>query len=173
MDNLEKNLKDLEALLEESWSLPFTGEKKFIVDRDKILEIIDNIRKCYPAEVAQAKEILAKKDLIEQKAKEESANIRKTAARLAEETMTKARSNRDRIISDAEELAKAKLDDQVILATAQKQASQIIEKAKVDAMKMHNVTLSYLKKAIADSERSLSKANELVAQLKSSFEDQN
>ncbi len=168
MNDLGTYLKELENLLEESWTLPI-AKNKYIVDGERLENIINQIRKSYPIEIAQAKEILAKKDQIEQRAIKDSEEMRQKAAKYSEETLLKARRNRDNILSEAEAAAKAKLDDQEIIAAAQRQAAAIIQKAKDDTKKMRAVTLSYVKKALDDSERSLLKATEIVEQLKSVY----
>lgn len=168
MNDLDKYIRELETLLDESWTLPI-AKNKYIVDGEKLLSIVDHIKKSYPVEITQAKDVLSKRDQIEERARKDSEEMRQQAAKYSEETLLKARRNKERILSEAEEAAKAKIDDQEIMAAAQKQAAMIIQKAKDDSVRMKNVTMDYLRRALDESHRSLEKANEMIDSLRSAY----
>src|SRR5512136_2841451 len=60
----------LEELFNKSHAIPLTHS--VIVDEDKFLDIIDQMRISIPEEVKKAQEVFSKKDLVIAKAKEEA-----------------------------------------------------------------------------------------------------
>ncbi len=99
----------LEELFNESRSLPFTNN--VIVDEDRMLDIIDQMRIAIPEEVKKAEQLLNQSERILAQA-EEKAN-RTTAL--------------------AEERAKEITSQNAVIQEAQRRAENIIEQARADA----------------------------------------
>lgn len=73
----------LEELFNESRTLPFT--RSAVVDEDKMLDIIDQMRVTIPNEVKQAQQVLSQKDRIMAQAQEEANRITALAREKAEQ----------------------------------------------------------------------------------------
>jgi cell division septum initiation protein DivIVA len=99
----------LEELFNESRALPFTNN--VIVDEDRMLDIIDQMRIAIPEEVKKAEQLLNQSERILAQA-EEKAN-RTTAL--------------------AEERAKEMTSQNALIQEAQRRAENIIEQARADA----------------------------------------
>jgi cell division septum initiation protein DivIVA len=99
----------LEELLGRGSSVPFSG--KVIVDREMLLNVIDQMRVSIPEEIKEAKRLLRDRE------KEVSA----------------ARDEAARIISEAREDAARLADEHEIRASAEEQASRMIEEARASA----------------------------------------
>jgi hypothetical protein len=99
----------LEELFNESRTVPFT--RNAVVDEDKMLDIIDQMRVTIPAEVKQAQQLLAQKDRIVAQAQEEAA----------------------RIVSLAREKGEQMLERENIIKNATTRADQILAQARADA----------------------------------------
>lgn len=99
----------LEELLNESRPLPFTHN--VIVDEDRMLDLIDQMRVSIPEEVKKAQQILAQRDRLKAQAEEEA----------------------NRTIARARERSEALVERDPIAQQAQVQAEQIIIKARQDA----------------------------------------
>ncbi len=93
----------LEELFNESRSVPFTHS--VMVDEERILDIIDQMRVSIPEEIKKAQQLLAQRDRILAQAKEE-----------AERTVSQARENRDQIV-----------ERDAIVEAAHARAQQIID----------------------------------------------
>lgn len=60
--NSDKLLEDLESLVMNASKMPFSNKK--MVEEEEILQIIDDLKESMPAELEQAKKVLAEKDKI-------------------------------------------------------------------------------------------------------------
>ncbi|MFP3854537.1 MAG: ATPase [Anaerolineales bacterium] len=99
----------LEELFNESRPIPLTHN--VIVDEDRILEIIDQMRISIPEEVKKAQQVLAQRDRVLAQAQEEANRTLQMAKKKAEEVVS----------------------DEAIAQAAEKRAEQIIEQARADA----------------------------------------
>lgn len=99
----------LEELFNESRTLPFT--RNAVVDEDKMLDIIDQMRVTIPSEVKQAQEVLAKRDRIMAQAQEEA----------------------NRIVTLAREKAEQMVEHEIIVKNATARADQILTQARTEA----------------------------------------
>jgi cell division septum initiation protein DivIVA len=99
----------LEELFNESRPIPLTHN--VIVDEDRFLDIIDQMRISIPEEVKKAQQIFTQKDRVLAQAQEE-----------ANRTLTLAREKADQLI-----------DKDSVVQDAQRRAGQIIEQARLEA----------------------------------------
>lgn len=99
----------LEELFNEAKAVPFTHN--VVVDEDRMLEIIDQMRVVIPDEVKKAQQVLAQKDRVMAQAQEE-----------AERTVALARDKAEQV---------AAKDN--IVVEAQKRGDQILNQARADA----------------------------------------
>ena len=99
----------LEELFNESRAVPLT--RNVMVDEDKMLDIIDQMRIAIPEEVKKAQQIIAQKDRIAAQAQEEASRTVDIARQKAEDLV-----QRDMIVQEA-----------------QRRAEQIMAQARLDA----------------------------------------
>jgi len=99
----------LEELFNESRALPFT--RNVVVDEDKMLDIIDQMRVTIPNEVKQAQQILSQRDRFLAQAQEEA----------------------NRIVALAREKAEQMVEHEAIVKSAMSRADQILAQARLDA----------------------------------------
>jgi cell division septum initiation protein DivIVA len=134
MDILQM-IDHLEELLNESRPLPFTHN--VIVDEDRMLDLIDQMRVSIPEEVKKAQQLLAQRDRLLAQAQEE-----------ANRTIAIAREKSDQLIER----------DQVV-QTAYTQAEQIKVKAENEALiirqEADNYVMETLRNLEMEMERSL------------------
>jgi hypothetical protein len=88
----------LEELINQSRSIPFTPN--VIVDEDRMLDIIDQMRVAIPEEVKKSQQVLAQKDRVIAQAKEEADRT----VNIAKEKSDKL-TDRDSIVQDAKKKA--------------------------------------------------------------------
>jgi hypothetical protein len=99
----------LEELFNESRTVPFT--RNAVVDEDKMLDIIDQMRVTIPNEVKQAQQIVTQRDRFLAQAQEEAA----------------------RIVALAREKAEQMVEHESIVKSAMTRADQILAQARLDA----------------------------------------
>ena len=131
MNTIESILNDIDELLEDSWSLPLSGGR-CVVDAEKVRALIDSIRMNMPAEIKQARAVVADRNQILSLAKGEAeALIRK-------EERAKQLLEQESIVRQANAKAMALLNDastraQQLVEDAQKQAEQTVNDAEAKA----------------------------------------
>jgi len=121
----------LEELLNQSRPLLFT--KNVIVDEDRMLDIIDQMRVAIPEEVKKAQQFLAQRDRILAQAQEE-----------ANRTLAIAREKSDQIV-----------ERDAIVQAAQARADQIIAQSRAEAEKTRQEADSYVVETLTRLEMEL------------------
>jgi hypothetical protein len=99
----------IEELFNESRALPFT--RSVVVDEDKMLDIIDQMRVMIPDEVKKAQQVVQQKERILAQAQEEA----------------------NRIVALAKEKAEQIVEREAIVKSAQTRGAQIIAQAREDS----------------------------------------
>ena len=130
VDDLILQLQDL---VNDAKSMPFSGGK-VLVNSDDIYDIIDQIQDAMPAEVRQAKNIVADRKQIIGEANRESENI----------------------IRAAEERRKIMLNQDELVKDAQAKAREILEEAKQKSAEIRKATNAYVDGVMKRTEESLS-----------------
>ena len=130
VDDLILQLQDV---INDAKSMPFSGGK-VMVSSDEIYDIIDQIQDAMPAEVRQAKNIVADRKQILAEANRESENI----------------------IRAAEERKKAMLNQNEIVREAQAKAKEIVDDAKQKSAEIRKAAIVYVDSIIRRTEESIS-----------------
>src|SRR5450432_2313480 len=123
----------LEDLIDEGRHLPMT--KLTMVDEERALEIIDQMRISVPEEVDKASRILNQKDRLMAQANEEAA----------------------RVVDLAREKSETLIQRDAIAQAAQNRAANIIEQARQDAEAIRNEADSYVLEVLSELEGHLLK----------------
>jgi len=121
----------LEELFNRSRSIPFTHS--VIVDEDKMLDIIDQMRVAIPEEVKKSQQVLSQRDRIIAQAKEEA----------------------NRTINLAQEKSEQKVDRDSIVQEARKKAQQIKKEAEVQAIATREDADEYVAETLTNLEIAL------------------
>ena len=122
MDNEVMELIDqLYTMVSEAWGVPL-GNEKCIVERDQVLEILDEIKTAMPVELSEAKRLVSARDEFINNAKREAEGIR----------------------NQAEERARALVDDQEIVRIAKARSNEMLAstQAKADALRRTEEAIS-------------------------------
>ena len=121
----------LESLMTSSRTIPFSVYR--LVDEDRALELIDQMRISIPDEVKQAKRIYQERDRVIAQAHEEAG----------------------RLVELAREEAEALVQRDVISTTAERRAQTIIERAQREALGLKAESDDYVVQALSELEASL------------------
>ncbi|HSB90426.1 MAG TPA: hypothetical protein VLD63_10430 [Anaerolineales bacterium] len=123
----------LEELFNQSRPIPLTHN--VIVDEDRILEIIDQMRISIPEEVKKAQQVLAQRDRVLAQAQEEA----------------------NRTIALAKQKADEVVDRDAIVQAAQARAEQIINQSRAEVENMRREADDYVIEALTALEGELSR----------------
>ncbi len=118
----------LEELFNESRAIPFTNN--VVVDEDRMLDIIDQMRVAIPEQVKSAEKMLAERD----------------------RTMAQAQEEANRTIKLAREKSEGLLERDSIVEAAKVRAEQILDQAEIDAEATRREADQYVLEKLTDLE---------------------
>lgn len=129
----------LEELFNESKSIPLT--RNVMVDEDRMLDIIDQMRIAIPEEVKKAQQLLGQRDRVLAQAQEE-----------ANRTLELARQKADQLTAK-----------EVVVQEAQRRADLIINQARTDAENVRIEADDYVMKSLTQLQAELERITNQVA----------
>ena len=132
----------LETLVNTSKVVPVNGS--LLVDKKKVLELVDQLRLAIPQEVKQAGEVLIQKDQIMNNAMVEA---RRAKSQAEDEFMEKL--NQNELLKKAEEM----------VADAERRANRIIEQAEAESHAKRTEADAYALRALRAFEKELTSLN--------------
>ena len=118
-----------------------------MVDRDELLDLLDELRAQLPAEIKRAQELLAAREKFVEEAKRDV----------------------DRMMRQAELDAKAKVSESEILYAAKEKARQIVGRAEDRSRQLYQVANEYAEDALARTEEAVQAALDEVKQSRVRF----
>lgn len=125
-------LNSLEQLLEESWNLPLSGGR-CVVDAERALALIDEVRNNMPSEIKESRAIVEGRLAIIEGAKKEA----------------------EQIIRKAEERARNLVQQEEIVKRAQSQANELLMTANTRAKEIKSAASEYADAIMKDCEDQL------------------
>lgn len=131
-------LAELEEVVEKGIEIPFI--KKTFLDKDKLLDIINDISLAIPEEIRNAKSVTADRERI----------------------LAEAQRQADSKIKEAEHRAISLIDEHEITRKANEAAEEIIEKAKKESMEIRLASRKYADDLLARVERDINEVNNRI-----------
>lgn len=136
MENtVQEIISNLYDLVRDAWSLPL-GAERCVIERDKVLDMLDEISNQLPGELNQAKTIV------------ESRN----------EVIANAKHEAEEIVKQAEERAKVLVSESEVYKQAQLEAKELMQSAQQKILELRQVTNEYVSDAMRRTEESIAQA---------------
>ena len=145
-NGVEEIISSLYDMIQNAWSLPL-GAEKCVVERDKVLDLLDEISAQLPTEVKQARTIVETRNEVIANAKREAESI----------------------IKQAEDRAKLLVSDNEIYKQAQVEAQQLVQNAENKVKELRRVTNEYVDNAMRETEETIEQALNGVRNSRSKF----
>ena len=148
----EKNVEVMElietlyTMVSEAWGVPL-GNDKCIIERDSVLEILNEIKSGIPAELSEAKRLVSARDEFIGNAKREAESIRK----------------------NAEDRARAKLEEQAIVNEAKRHSVELVTNAEIKSKELRRVANEYVDEILRRTEESVAEALKAINRSRASF----
>ncbi|MBR2879285.1 MAG: hypothetical protein IKC02_01285 [Oscillospiraceae bacterium] len=139
-------LEMLYTMVSEAWGVPL-GNDKCIIERDKFMNILDEIKAQLPVEVAEAKRLVTARDEFIGSAKREAESIRKSA----------------------EERARELTDEQEIVKAAALRSNELIANAEGRTRELYRVANGYVDDALRRTEEAITAALNEVRNSRNEF----
>ncbi|NLL39681.1 MAG: hypothetical protein GX254_08875 [Clostridiales bacterium] len=133
-------------MISDAWGLPL-GAEKCVVERDKVLDLLDEIKAELPNELSEAKKLVSARAEFIANAKKEADTIKKVA----------------------EEQARRLVDEQVIVKNARAKANDILSAAETKAAELKKAASDYADDAMRRTEAAIAEALEEVRQSRAKF----
>ena len=118
-NGIEELISTLYEMVQDAWSLPL-GADKCVLERDKVLDLLDEINNQLPGEFKQAKTIVDARNEVINNAKREAESMLKQAEQKARSMITEEEIYRRAQVEAQKMLDDTKLEaDDVVQATQQ------------------------------------------------------
>ena len=137
----------LYGMVTEAWSVPL-GNDKCIIEREKAVEIINEIKANLPTAIAEAQRLVSARDEFIGNAKREAEALRK----------------------NAEEQAHIMIEEQEVVRVARARSSEMIASAEAKSKELRRVASEYVDELMRQTEQSMSEALETIRRAQSSFQ---
>ena len=147
MDNEAMDLIEmLYTMVSEAWGVPL-GNDKCIVEREKVLGILEEIKARLPVELSEAKRLVSARDEFISNAKREAESIRRLA----------------------EEKARSMVDEQEIVRISRARSNELITNADTKSKELRRVANEYADDALRRTEEAITAALGEVRQSRTRF----
>lgn len=139
-------LDSLYNMVTEAWGVPL-GNDKCIIEREKAIDIINEIKANLPSSIAEAKRLVAARDEFIGNAKREAEALRKSA----------------------EDKASTMVSEQEIVRVAKARSAEMIASAEAKSKELRRVASEYVDDIMRQAEESMSNALSTVQAAHSAF----
>ena len=136
----------LYTMISDAWGVPL-GQDKCLVDREKALDLIEEIKAQLPAEMAEAKRLVSARDEFIRNAKKEAESVRKMA----------------------EERARKMVEEQEVVRAAKARAEEMIATADNKSRELRKAANEYLVESMQNAEESMAQALDIVRKTRAKF----
>jgi hypothetical protein len=143
---VEELLDMLYNMIQDAWAVPL-GSDRCIVEREKVLDIIDEIKATLPVDLKQARTIVDARNEVINMAKREADGIKR----------------------QAEERARQMVSEEEVLITAKHKANDLLSAAEEKAREVRRVTNEYVEDAFKRTEEAIGEALSEVRQSRAKF----
>jgi len=146
-NTVEEIITTLYEMVQDAWSLPL-GAEKCIIERDKVLDLLDEISNQLPGELKQAKTIV------------ESRN----------EVITNAKREAESILKQAEQRARQMMSQEEVYTMAQAEANNMLKSTQDKIKELRRVTNEYVDDALRRTEETIHIALGEIQESRKSFQ---
>ena len=136
----------LYAMVTDAWSVPL-GNDKCIIEREKAVALINDIKASLPSSVAEAQRLVAARDEFIGNAKREAEALRKSA----------------------EEKARMMVEEQEVVRVARARSAEMIASAEAKSNELRRVASDYVDDIMRQAEESMSSALSTIQASHSAF----
>ena len=147
MENHALDIIDmLYTISAEAWGVPLVKDKR-IVERDKALGLLDDLKAVLPMELSEARRLVNARDEFVNNAKQEAESIRRSA----------------------EDAARTMVDQQSVYTAARQKAEDMVQDAEKKSRELRRVASNYLDDALRQTESTIAAALENVRSARTQF----
>ena len=143
---VQELLEMLHSMVSEAWGIPL-GAEKCVIERDKALDLLDEIKAQFPQELSEAKRLVDARAEFINNAKREAEAIRKAA----------------------EERSRQLVDEQEVLKAARAKSAELLSSAENTSNELRRAANEYVDDSMKRTEDALTTALEEIRGSRSKF----
>jgi dsDNA-specific endonuclease/ATPase MutS2 len=143
---IQELLQMLHTMISEAWGLPL-GAEKCVIERDKALDLLDEIKAQFPSELAEAKRLLDARSDFVNNAKREAEQIKR----------------------GAEERARQLIEEQEITRISRAKSNEMLNSAHTTSTELRRVANEYVDDTMKRTEEAIAAALEEIRQSRTKF----
>lgn len=132
MSRIEQLISEIETYIDDCKSQPFTNNKKIIVDRDEIEELLAELRMRIPDEIKKYQKIISNKEA-----------ILSDASKKADDLLSQAKKQTQELLDEHQILQQAYAKADEIVRSATMQGQQVVDQAARDANEIRDSAIRY------------------------------
>ena len=134
---LEELINNIQEMVQEAWTLPLSSGK-FVIERERMLDLIDELRSTLPADIKMAAEIVQQRN----------------------QMMADGRRELDTMKKRLEEEARRMLSKTEIMQQARARAKEIVGNAEIQARELRRAASEYCEDSLKRTEEVLNLSTE-------------
>ncbi len=161
MSRIEQLIGEIEEYIDGCKPQAFTNNKKIIVDKDEMEELLVELRLRTPDEIKKYQKIISNKEAILSSAQAEADGILGRARAEADQILSEAKEKAEQAVADARKLSEEMLNEHEILQEAYRQADELLEQTGAQANELMEQTSAQANELM---EQTSAQANELMEQ---------
>lgn len=155
--SVEELLDALYEMLEDAKGVPLSGDK-CMVERDKALDILDDIRAQFPVEFAEARKLLSTRNDYLAAAKREAELVRKQAEEQAKH-----------MVGETQLMSQARQQSSELTRQTEQKTSEQLRAADEQARELKRAAESYCDDLLRRAEEAVAEAGKELAQSRAAF----
>lgn len=143
---LEELINNIQEMVQEAWTLPLSSDK-CVIERDRMLDLIDELRSTLPGDIKMAAEIVQQRN----------------------QMMAEGRRELDTMKKRLEEEARRMLSKTEIMQQARARAKEIVGGAEIQARELRRAASEYCEDALKRTEEVLNLSTDELKKARAQF----
>ena len=136
MSRIEQLISEIEEYIDGCKAQPFTNNKKIIVDKDEMEELLVELRLRTPDEIKKYQKIISNKEAILSSTQEEANQIIGNARSEADRILAEAQAQAEAVIEETKQHTAELVSEHEIMQQAYQQAGDIVDQANSQAQQI-------------------------------------
>ncbi len=136
MSRIEQLISEIEEYIDGCKAQPFTNNKKIIVDKDEMEELLVELRLRTPDEIKKYQKIISNKEAIMASAQEEADRILSSARTEADSILAEAHAQAEGIVEESQMHSAEMVSEHEVMQQAYQQANEVVEQASAQAQQI-------------------------------------
>lgn len=155
-------------MIDEAKNVPLSSDK-CMLERDKALDLVDEIRGQFPVELVEAQKVKEREKKIIDQAEERANRIMKQAEDRAERTIKQAEEKAEQLVAENQVLAQVKQRSMEIAHQAEERSAEMIRQAEERSQDLKRAANDYCEDAMRRTEEAVAEAYDEIKKSRSRF----